>query len=51
MFYQIKIQANKNWSCNLKKHQTFEFFLAIDFLHNFQRLQFSEIYENHQLHT
>ena len=48
IFYQIKIQANTNWSSHLKKHQTFDFFQTIDFLHNFQKSQFSEIFENHQ---
>ena len=47
-FYQIKIQANTNWSSHLKKHQTVDFFQAINFLHNFQKSQFSEIFENHQ---
>ena len=48
IFYQIKIQANTNWSRHLKKHQTFDFFQTIDFLHNFQISQFSEIFKNHQ---
>ena len=48
MFYQIKIQANTNWSIHRKKHQTFDFFQTIDFLHNFQKSQFSEIFGNHQ---
>ena len=48
IFYQIKIQANTNWSSHLKKHQTFDFFQTIDFLHNFQKSQFYEIFENHQ---
>ena len=29
--YQIKIQANTNWSSHREKHQTFEFFQTIDF--------------------
>ena len=48
IFYQIKIQANTNWSSHLKKHHTFDFFQTIDFLHKFQKSQFSEIFENHQ---
>ena len=26
MFYQIKMQAARNWSIHLRKHQTFDFF-------------------------
>ena len=48
MFYQIKMQAATNWSSHLKKHQIFEFFQTTDFLCNFQKSHFSEIYENHQ---
>ena len=47
------VPHNTNWSSHLK-HQTFHFFQMIDFLHNFQKSQFSEIseiFENHQLHT
>ena len=45
IFDQIKIQANTNWSSHLKKHHTFDFFQTIDFLHKFQKSQFSEIFE------
>ena len=53
MFYQIKMQAATNWSSHLKKHQTFgfltfEFFQMTDFLCNFQKSHFSEIFDNHQ---
>ena len=48
MFHQIKIQAATNWSSHLKKHQTFEFFQTTNFLSNFQKSHFSEIFENHQ---
>ena len=48
MFYQIKMQAATNWSSHHKKHQTFEFFQTTDFLCNFQKSYFSEIFENHQ---
>ena len=51
IFYQIKIQANTNWSSHPKK-KTFDFFQTVYFfLHNFQKSQFSEIFENHQYHT
>ena len=40
IFYQIKIQANTNWSSHLKKHHTFDFFQTIDFLHNFKNRSF-----------
>ena len=32
----------------LNKHQKFDLFQTIDFLHNFQKSQFSEIFENPQ---
>ena len=48
MFYQIKMQAATNWSSHLKKHQTFQSFQTTDFLCNFQKSHFSEIFENHQ---
>ena len=48
MFYQIKMQAATNWFSHLKKHQTFQFFQTTDFLCNFQKSHFSEIFENHQ---
>ena len=48
MFYQIKMQAATNWSSHLKKHQTFQFFQTTDFLCNFQKSHFPEIFENHQ---
>ena len=48
MLYQIKMQAATNWSSNLKKHQTLEFFQTTDFLCNFQKSHFPEIFENHQ---
>ena len=48
MFYQIKMQAAENWSSYLKKHQTFQFFQTTDIFCNFQKSQFSEIFENHQ---
>ena len=48
MFYQIKMQAATNWSSHLIKHQTFQFFQTTDFLCNFQKSHFSEIFENHQ---
>ena len=48
MFYQIKMQAATNWFSHLKKHQTYEFFQTTDFLCNFQKSHFSEIFENHQ---
>ena len=51
MFYQIKMQAATNWSSHLEKHQTFQFFQTTDFLCNFQKSHFSEIFENHQQHT
>ena len=51
MFYQIKMQAATKWSSHLKKHQTFDFFQTTDFLCNFQKSHFSEIFENHQKHT
>ena len=47
-FYQIKMQAATNWSSHLKKHQTFEFFQTTDFLCNFQKSHFPEIFGNHQ---
>ena len=46
-FYQIKMQAATNWSSQLKKLQTFGFFQTTDFLCNFQKSHFSEIFENH----
>ena len=48
MFYQIEMQAATNCSSHLKKHQTFEFFQMTDFLCNFQKSHFPEIFENHQ---
>ena len=51
MFYQIKMQAATNWYSHLKKHQTFQFFQTTDFLCNFQKSHFSEIFENQQQHT
>ena len=39
MFSQIKMQAATNWSCHLKKHQTFEFF--------FQTTDFNAIFKNY----
>ena len=51
MCYQIKMQAATNWSSRLKKHQTFQFFQTTDFLCNFQKSLFSEIFENLQQHT
>ena len=48
MFYQIKMQAATNLSSHLKKHKTFQFFQTIDFLCNFQKSHFSEIFENNQ---
>ena len=51
MFYQIKMQAATNWSSHLKKHQTFQVFQTTDFLCNFQKSHFSEIFENQQQHT
>ena len=48
MFYQIKMQAATNWSSHRKKHQTFQFFHTTDFLCNFQKSHFSEMFENHQ---
>ena len=48
MFYQIKMQSATNWSSHLRKHQTFQFFQTTDFLWNFQKSHFSEIFENHQ---
>ena len=48
IFYQINMQAATNWSNHLKKHQTFQFFQTRDFLCNFQKSHFSEIFENHQ---
>ena len=48
-FFQIKMQAATNWSSHLKKHQTFDFFFqTTDLLCNFQKLHFSDIFENHQ---
>ena len=47
----IKMQAATNWSSNLKKHQTFQFFQTANFLCDFQKSHFSEIFENHQYHT
>ena len=47
-FYQIKMQTATNWSRHLKKHETFQFFQTTDFLCNFQKSHFSEIFENHQ---
>ena len=48
MVYQIKMQAATNWSSHLKKYQTFQIFQTTDFLCNFQKSHFSEIFENHQ---
>ena len=48
IFYQNKTQAATNWSSHLKKQQTFQFFQTTDFLCNFQKSHFSEIFENHQ---
>ena len=48
MLYQIKMQAATNLSSHLKKHQTFDFFQATDFLCNFQKSHFPEIFENHK---
>ena len=48
MFSQIKKQAATNWSSHLKKHQTFDFFQTTEFLCNFQKSHFPEIFENHQ---
>ena len=48
MFYQIKMQAATNWSSTLKKHQTFDFFQTTDFVLQFSKIAFSEIFENHQ---
>ena len=48
MFNQIKMQAATNWFSHLETHQTFEFFQTTDFLCNFQKSHFSEIFENHQ---
>ena len=47
MFYHIKMQAATNWSSHLKKHQTFDFFQTTNFLCNFQKSHYSEIFENH----
>ena len=46
MFYQIKMQTATNWSNHLKKHQTFDFFQMTDFLCNFQKSHFSEIFSS-----
>ena len=46
MFYQINMQAATNWSSDLKKHQAFQFFQTTDFLCNFQKSHFSEIFKN-----
>ena len=48
IFYQIKMQAATYWSSHPKKHQTFDFFQTTDFLRNFQKFHFFEIFENHQ---
>ena len=40
IFHQIKIQANTNRSSHLEKHQTFDFFQTIDFLHIFKNRSF-----------
>ena len=48
MFSQTKMQAATNWSSHLRKYQTFHFFQTTDFLCNFQKSHFSEIFENHQ---
>ena len=48
MISQIKMQAATNWSSHIKKHQTFDSFQTKDFLCNFQKSHFSEIFENHQ---
>ena len=47
MFSQIKMQAATNWSRHFKKHQTFDLFQTTDFSCNFQKLHFSELFENH----
>ena len=38
IFYQIKIQANTNWSSHLKKHQTFDFFSNDRFFRQFSKI-------------
>ena len=38
IFYQIKIQANTNWSSHLKKHQTFDFFSNDRFFTQFSKI-------------
>ena len=53
MFSQIKMQAAActNWSSHLKIIKHLIFFQTTDFLCNFQKSHFSEIFENHQWHT
>ena len=48
MFPQIKMQAATNWSSHLKNIKHLIFFQTTDFLYNFQKSHFSEIFENHQ---
>ena len=48
MFSQIKMQTATNCSIHIKKHQTFDFFQTTDFLCNFQKSHFFEIFENRQ---
>ena len=50
IFYQIKMQAATNWSSHLIIHQTFDLhvFQTTDFLCNFEKSQFTEIFGNHQ---
>ena len=47
-FIKLKYRRIQTGLAILKKHQTFDFFQTIDFLHNFQKSQFSEIFESHQ---
>ena len=47
-FIKLKCRRLQTGLAILKKHQTFEFFQTTDFLCNFQKLHFSEIFENHQ---
>ena len=47
MFYQIKMQPAANWSSHLKNIKLLNFFKR-QFLCNFQKSHFPEIFENHQ---
>ena len=52
VFHQIKMQAATNRCSHLKKNiEHLNFFKRQIFSRNFQKSNFSEIFENHQKHT